>query len=316
VTDGATGATGTAGSSASVAFLTNENVTFAGNASGQVAATTVTCNVVAYKGTTKTTPTVGTIGGAVTGMTVTKGSASSNEIPISIAIAANSTLGGAGQRSGTLTVPVTAPVSTTLKINWSKVNTGATGAAGANGADAIVFSIYAPSGTVFQNGSGTLTIQTAAYKGATAITSGATYAWAKYSSGSWTTISGATSSSLSVAGSTVSGMASYRCTMTYNSKTYTDVITLTDKTDNYQATIDSTGGDIFKNTVGTSTLTCRLFQNGEEVDAEGDEHTYTWYRRDKDGEAMDDGAAFATGKSITVDGDDVSVKTTFVCEVS
>ena len=316
VTDGATGATGAAGGTASVAFLTNENVTFAGNASGQVAATTVTCNVVAYKGTTKTTPTVGTIGGAVTGMTVTKGSASSNEIPISIAIAANSTLGGAGQRSGTLTVPVTAPVSTTLKINWSKVNTGATGATGAAGADAIVFSIYAPSGTVFQNGSGTLTIQTAAYKGATAITSGATYAWAKYSSGSWTTISGATSSSLSVAGSSVSGMASYRCTMTYNSKTYTDVITLTDKTDNYQATIDSTGGDIFKNTVGTSTLTCRLFQNGEEVDVEGDEHTYTWYRRDKDGEAMDDGAAFATGKSITVDGDDVNVKTTFVCEVS
>lgn len=316
VTDGATGATGAAGGTASVAFLTNENVTFAGNASGQVAATTVTCNVVAYKGTTKTTPTVGTIGGAVTGMTVTKGSASSNEIPISIAIAANSTLGGAGQRSGTLTVPVTAPVSTTLKINWSKVNTGATGATGAAGADAIVFSIYAPSGTVFQNGSGTLTIQTAAYKGATAITSGATYAWAKYSSGSWTTISGATSSSLSVAGSSVSGMASYRCTMTYNSKTYTDVITLTDKTDNYQATIDSTGGDIFKNTVGTSTLTCRLFQNGEEVDVEGDEHTYSWYRRDKDGEAMDDGAAFATGKSITVDGDDVNVKTTFVCEVS
>lgn len=316
VTDGATGATGAAGGTASVAFLTNENVTFAGNAYGQVAATTVTCNVVAYKGTTKTTPTVGTIGGAVTGMTVTKGSASSNEIPISIAIAANSTLGGAGQRSGTLTVPVTAPVSTTLKINWSKVNTGATGATGAAGADAIVFSIYAPSGTVFQNGSGTLTIQTAAYKGATAITSGATYAWAKYSSGSWATISGATSSSLSVAGSSVNGMASYRCTMTYNSKTYTDVITLTDKTDNYQATIDSTGGDIFKNTVGTSTLTCRLFQNGEEVDVEGDEHTYTWYRRDKDGEAMDDGAAFATGKSITVDGDDVNVKTTFVCEVS
>lgn len=316
VTDGATGATGAAGGTASVAFLTNENVTFAGNASGQVAATTVTCNVVAYKGTTKTTPTVGTIGGAVTGMTVTKGSASSNEIPISIAIAANSTLGGAGQRSGTLTVPVTTPVSTTLKINWSKVNTGATGATGAAGADAIVFSIFAPSGTVFQNGSGTLTIQTAAYKGATAITSGATYAWAKYSSGSWATISGATSSSLSVAGSSVRGMASYRCTMTYNSKTYTDVITLTDKTDNYQATIDSTGGDIFKNTVGTSTLTCRLFQNGEEVDVEGDEHTYTWYRRDKDGEAMDDGAAFATGKSITVDGDDVNVKTTFVCEVS
>ena len=325
VSDGANGTNGTngsAGAAASVAFLTNENVTFAANASGQVAATTVTCNVVAYKGTTKTTPTVGTVSGAVTGMTVSKGSAASNEIPITITIAANATLGGSGQQQGVLSVPITAPVSTTLKINWSKVNTGATGAQGAAGApgaagaDAIVFSIYAPNGTVFQNGQGSLTIQTAAYKGAAPITSGATYAWSKYASGSWNTVSGGTSSSLTVQGSTVTGMASYRCQMTYGNKVYTDVITLIDKTDNYQATIDSTGGDIFKNTVGTSTLTCRLFQNGEEVDTAGTEHTYTWYRRDKDGQALDSGSAFGTGKSISVDGDDVDVKTTFVCEVS
>ena len=45
------------------------------------------------------------------------------------------------------------------------------------------------------------------------------------------------------------------------------------------------------------------------------EKTYTWYRRDKDGNPMDSGAAFATGKVIYVDGDDVTVKTVFVCEV-
>ncbi len=44
--------------------------------------------------------------------------------------------------------------------------------------------------------------------------------------------------------------------------------------------------------------------------------TYTWYRRDKDGNALDGGAAFATGKVIYIDGDDVTVKTTFTCEVS
>ena len=359
VTDGTAGTPGSAGQSASIAFLSNENVTFAGNAAGQVAATTVTCNVVAYTGTTKVTPTVGTVGGAVTGMTVTKGSASSNEIPISIAIAANATLGGAGQMSGRLTVPITSPVSTTLYINWSKVNTGAAGSAGAN---AIVFSIYAPSGTVFTNGEGTLTIQTAAYNGATPITSGATYAWAKYASGSWTTISGQTAPSLSVAGSTVTGMASYRCTMTYGGKTYQDVITLIDKTDNYQLDIDSTAGDIFKNTIGETVLIARLWQNGAEVDAlksttysvtapaspttgmfyykivktapatalmrysgsawvdvtsdatHGHSKGYTWYRRDKDGNALDGGAAFATGKVIFIDGDDVDSKTVFVCE--
>ena len=61
-------------------------------------------------------------------------------------------------------------------------------------------------------------------------------------------------------------MASYRCTMTYNGKSYQDVITLTDKTDNYALEIDSTAGEIFKNGVGESFLIARLWQNGSEVD--------------------------------------------------
>lgn len=360
VTDGAAGSAGAAGQNASIVFLSNENVTFAANASGQVAATSVTCNVVAYTGTTKVTPTVGTVTGAVTGMTVTKGNATGNEIPITIAITANATLGGSGQQQGTLSVPVTSPVNTTLTIHWSKVNTGATGASGQN---AVVFSIYAPSGTVFINGEGTLPIQVAAYNGSTPITSGATYAWAKYASGSWTTISGQMGSTLTVSGSDVASMASYRCTMTYDGKSYQDVITLTDKTDNYALEIDSTAGEIFKNGVGESFLIARLWQNGAEVDvlksttyataapsspATGDFYykvtkstpttalmrysgsewvdvtnnatyghakTYTWYRRDKDGNPLDSGAAFATGKVIFVDGDDVDSKTVFVCEV-
>ena len=359
VSDGADGSAGAAGQSASIAFLSNENVTFAANAGGQVAATTVTCSVVAYTGTTKVTPTVGAVSGAPEGMTVTKGAAAGNEIPINIAIAANATLGGAGARQGALSVPVTSPVSTTLTIHWSKVNTGAAGAAGQS---AVVFSLYAPNGTVFVNGEGSLTIQTSAYSGSTPIASGATYAWAKYASGSWTAISGQTGSSLTVAGSEVKGTASYRCIMTYGGKTYQDIITLIDKTDNFQLDIDSTAGDIFKNGVGETVLIARLWQNGAEVDAlksttysvaapsspaAGDFYykitkttpqvalmrysgsewvdvtsqaaykhtkTYTWYRRDKDGNPLDSGAAFATGKVIFVDSNDVDNKTVFVCE--
>lgn len=307
------GGTGAAGQNACIVFLSNENVTFAGDRNGQVAATTVTCNVVAYNGTAKVTPTVGTITGAPTGMTVTKGAAADSEIPITLTIAAGSTLGGAGQLSGTLSVPVTSPVSTTLQIRWSKVNTGLTGAAGAS---AVTFTIYAPDGTVFVNGAGTLTIATQAYQGNTAITSGAAYVWQKYSGGSWSTISDQTGNSLEVEGSTVTGTASFRCVMTYGGETYQDVITLIDKTDNYQATIDSTGGNIFKNTIGSSTLTCRLWQAGQEVDVDGSAHTYTWTRMDKDGNALDTERAWKTGKSIQVTGDDVDVKTTFVCEVS
>ena len=318
VRDGAAGASGSAGASAPMAFLTNENITFAGNVSGQVAAVTKTCNVVAYRGASKVTPTVGTITGAPTGMTVTKGSAANNEIPISIAIAANATLGGAGAQQGTLSIPITAPVSTTLLIHWSKVNTGATGAAGTPGAagqNAVVFSLYAPNGSVFLNQTGTLAIQTSAFDGTTAISSGATYVWKRYVSGAWQTISGQTGTSISVAGSTVNGVQAFQCVMTYGGKTYTDTLTLTDKSDNYQATIESSGGDVFKNGIGSSTLLCRLFQNGQEVDAAGTTYTYKWYRRDKDGNALDSGAVFATGKSIAIDGDDVDIKTTFTCEV-
>ncbi len=360
VADGATGGTGTPGAPASVAFLSNENMSFAGNAAGQVSAVTVTANVVAYTGTTKITPTVGTVTGAPTGMTVNKGSAVNNEIPLSIVITANATLGGSGPMQGTLSVPVTAPVNTTLTISWSKINVGATGASGQN---AVVFSLYAPSGTVFTNHSGMLTIQVAAYDGATDISGTASFAWQKYASGSWNGVGGSTAS-LSVDGSAVEGLATYRCTMTYNSKQYTDCITLIDKTDNYQADVDSTAGDYFKNTVGTTCLVCRLWQNGTEVDplksttfsqtapsspstgafyykitptapatalmrysgsawedvtanaTYKHTRTYKWYRRDKNGSPLDAGAVFAVGKVIYVDGDDVDVKTVFVCEVA
>ena len=55
--------------------------------------------------------------------------------------------------------------------------------------------------------------------------------------------------------------------MTYGGKTYQDIITLIDKTDNYQLDIDSTAGNVFKNSVGETVLIARLWQNGAEVDA-------------------------------------------------
>ena len=359
VSDGAAGSTGEAGQPAPIAFLSNENIAFTAKSTGQARGDSVVCNVVAYTGTRKVTPTVGEITGMPTGMTVSKGDAVDNEIPLTITVEANATLGGTAQQSGLLAVPVTSPVSTTLYINWSKINAGANGAAGAN---AIVFSLYAPLGTVFTNGSGTLQLQTVAYDGAVPITSNATFTWAKYSGGTWQTISGATMDSLSVDGADVVGQASYRCRMIYKARNYQDVITLIDKTDNYQLDIDSTAGEIFKNATGETMLIARLWQNGAEVDALKSttysvtapsspaagsfyykitkstpqtalmrysgtawedvtanaaykhEKNYVWYRRDKNGEPMDNGAAFATGKVVFIDGDDVDGKTVFVCE--
>ncbi len=369
VQDGAPVGEGAAGKDSSVVFLTNENITFAGNKDGKVAATTKTCHVVAYTGTTKVTPTVGTPTGMPTGMTVSVGTASDNEIPLTITIAANSTLGAAGQLNGVVNVPVTAPVETTLQIQWSKVNTGATGAA------AYVLTVYSEDGTVFTNGlvndSDEITLKAQFYSGSSNITTNTKsyFMWEKFESGSWVTVqadaAAAAGNSYTVHAADVQGTATYRCRARYNSTTvfFYDTITVIDKTDNYQADIDSTAGDVFKNTVGQTCLICRLWQNGAEVDplksttysktapsspsagdfyyqiqssgavtklmrysgsawadvtsdaTYGHEKTYTWYRRDKDGNPMDSGNAFATGKVIYVDGDDVDVKTVFVCEV-
>ena len=266
-------------------------------------------------------------------------------------------------------VPVTSPVSTTLQIQWSKVNTGATGAA------SYVLTVYSPDGTVFTNGlandAATITVKAQFFYGSTDYTANtkSQFLWEKYESGSWVTVqaeaTGASGNSYTVNAADVHGSATYRCRARYNSGSvyFYDTVTIIDKTDNYQADIDSTAGDVFKNTVGTTCLICRLWQNGAEVDplkstvysttapsspAAGDfyyqiqssgaatklmrysgsawadvtsnvtykhEKTYKWYRRDKDGNPLDNGAVFATGKVIYVDGDDVDVKTVFVCEV-
>lgn len=369
VQDGQDGAPGGEGQPASLVFLTNENMTFAGTNAGKVAAATKTCHVVAYTGTTKVTPTVGTPTGMPAGMTIAVGSASDNEIPLTITIEANATLGGSGQTQGEISVPVTSPVETTLKIQWSKVNTGATGTA------AYVLTVYSSDGTVFTNGQANdtdgITLQAQFYQGSSNLTANSKsyFLWEKFESGAWvqvqTDTAGTAGSAYTVHAADVQGSATYRCRARYNSTTvfFYDTITIIDKTDNYQADIDSTAGDVFKNTVGQTCLICRLWQNGQEVDplksttysktapsspATGDfyywiqtsgattklmrysgsgwedvtsddtykhEKTYKWYRRDKDGIPMDSGAVFATSKVIYVDGDDVTIKTVFVCEV-
>lgn len=345
------GSDGDTGASSSIAFLTNENVTFTANSSGQIPMVSKSCSIVAYTGTEKVTPSIGTITDIPSGMTITPQSGSSNEIPLLIQISNNSTQGG---QQGTVYIPVTSPVSTTLLLHWSKAN------AGAGGENAVSFKIYTPQGNVFMNGAGTLMMQTVAYDGATAITSGATYVWKKYVSGSWITLSDK-SSSLGVNGSSVQGLITHQCIMAYGGKTYTDTCTQIDKTDSYQATITSTNGDILRS--GSSYQICRLWQGAIETDSllcngfgfalpvspsKGDffykavrnvhavqlmrydgnswndvtnsavyKHTktYNWYRRDDNGDPLDGGLIFATGKIICINATDIELKTTFICEV-
>ena len=135
VSDGSDGKVGADGKPAPIVFLTNENITFAANASGQVAETTVYCNVVAYSGTTAVTPTVGTIlpSDIPSGMTINK-STVSNQVQLTIDIANNATLGSAQNNNGSIKIPISSPIETNLYLTWSKVNSGIKGDKGETGA--------------------------------------------------------------------------------------------------------------------------------------------------------------------------------------
>ena len=70
--------------------------------------------------------------------------------------------------------------------------------------------------------------------------------------------------------------------------------------------IESTGGDIFKNNVGSTELTARLYQYGHEIDTDGEKYIYTWT-----------GENFTTlrGKTITLYAFQISNTLTLNCEI-
>lgn len=261
---GDTGATGSAGSGGLSVILGNEAQTIACTNGGLVAAALdVTIPFTGYVGITQTatTCTVGTLPSGVTVKSNTAATASASG-KVVLTFAANGTLGGASVMNGTIDLTFTISGKTVVKtFGWTKSVKGNTGS---NGENAVVFSVYAPNGTVVVNQSGSLQLATSAYSGATAITG--TYQWAKYVGGTWTNISGATSSTLTVSGTDIVNIQSYRCTMTYNSKSYVDVITVEDKSDPYVSEMLSIGGFTVKNNLGGVVPYVIVRTNQKEVD--------------------------------------------------
>lgn len=262
--DGEQGQPGQAGSGGLSIILGNEAQTIACTTGGAVqTALEVTIPFTGYVGITQTACSC-TVGTLPTGVTVTSNTAATASASGSVvlAFAANATLGGTSVLNGTIDLTFTISGKIVVKkFAWTKSNRGS------NGASAVVFSIYAPDGTVVLNQSGSLVLATSAYSGATEITTGATYQWAEYTGGKWTDISGATSDSLTVSGSDIVNIQSYRCTMTYGGKSYVDVITVEDKSDPYVSEMLSIGGFTVKNSLGGLVPYVIVRTNQKEVDA-------------------------------------------------
>lgn len=264
--DGAKGDKGNPGSTGSggiSVILGNETQTIACTSAGKTAAAAIiSIPFTGYVGITQTATTC-TVGTLPTGITLKTNTASTASAAgkVELSVAASSDLGNASVLTGDIVLTFTISGKSVTKIfTWTKSK------AGSNGSSAVVFSVYAPNGTIVQNQSGTLTLATSAYVGSTVITN-ATYQWAKYSGGSWKNISNATASTLTVSGADIINIQSYRCTMTYSSKTYVDVITVEDKSDPYISEMLSIGGFTVKNNLGGLVPYIIVRTNQQEVDA-------------------------------------------------
>lgn len=260
--DGAKGDSGGSGPGGISVVISNEAQNIACSSGGAVsAATTVTIPFVAFQGIEQVACSC-VVGTVATGITVTSNTPATATTAGSVVLtfAKSATLGGTSVLTGTVPLTFTVGDATVTKtFAWTKAKAGSAGAA------AVVFSVYAPNGTIVQNQSGSLLLATSAYSGATAITTG-TYQWAKYTGGAWVNISGATDDTLTVSGSEIVNIQSYRCTMTYSSKTYVDVITVEDKSDPYVSEMLSIGGFTVKNNLGGLVPYVIVRTNQREVD--------------------------------------------------
>lgn len=220
------------------------------------------------------------------------------------------------------------------------------GATGATGADAVLASLWAPSGNLFKNDLvASLTAQADVYKGASVLTSGVTYEWFVQKSGNadegagtgWDKLDSTNQASYGVTGALntntltvtaagITNLAAFKIKATYASKAYYDTIIFYDQTDPIMVSVESSNGNIFKNGSVSSQLLCRLFQNGEEIDPKlasattGYKYTYTWTKLKMDGNQDlnfgGTGVSTKVGKWIDITDADIIQKAVFKVEIT
>lgn len=154
----------------------------------------------------------------------------------------------------------------TYNYSWGKARQGADGQNGQDGINAVFLQLSTPSGNIIENGSGTVNIVANLIDGATDVTSSATYIWKKFENGAYNTISGQTSSSLTVTNSMVDSYASFQCIAHYNNNDYIQYMSVLDKQDPIQVTVLSSVGDKLVNGNGVGALYAIVYRNGKEVD--------------------------------------------------
>jgi len=204
--------------------------------------------------------------------------------------------------------------------------------------------VTAPQGNIFKNGGGgTLTALAELWRGNLTDATTVTYQWYKQNTAvvvdegaglGWDKLdattnfgtTGYTTATLTIPNTAVANIEVFKCIIkdtdslsnTFN-QSFIQTIVFIDQTDPIQVSITSTGGDVFKNGVGSSVLTAKVFQAGAEIDVAGSGRVYKWYKFDKNSVLVTNwggaGINYKTGKTLTIGDVDVDTKATFSVEV-
>jgi len=160
--------------------------------------------------------------------------------------------------------------------------------------------------------------------GATLYDAGAGEGWRKLADVS-NSITGTGTSSMLVYNSFVQNMSVFKVKVSDNDSTtnqvtqfYYDTVVIVDQSDLIQLSVMSSGGDIFKNGVGPTTLTAKVFRAGTDITSTFAASSYRWYKYNKLGNLVTlwgTTVDYKTGYSLVVDANDVDIKATFICEL-
>lgn len=180
--------------------------------------------------------------------------------------------------------------------------------------------------TVLKNDTQSVTLEAQLIRGGQAEpdTTDVEYQWQRLGTGGWENIAGATAQTLKVAAADVTNIASYRVAVTdkdATSGTYGQTFTsaqvdVVDMSDPYSVRMDTSNGTVLVNGQGSTVITPVILRGGYEVALADGQATYAWSAVDKDGSAITLTSAQQSGKTLEVKKDLVSVKTTFICDVT
>lgn len=200
---------------------------------------------------------------------------------------------------------------------------------------------YAPNGTIFKNGEqATLKAHCDMWRGSSIDNTNVSYQWYKLGTdGTWETlttantygISGVTTNEITIPATAVVNFESFKCTIkdtdassgSYNT-TVSDIISYSDLSDPYVVELSSTTGDKLVNGQGSTTISAKIWQNGTVFtdDAAAAKFVMTWRKYKADGTQdttwgdTTNKTYTKTGASITVTAAEITVKATFIMELS